>query len=161
MKRNFRSLVYTPRNFRILSLVLLVIVLVVELVEVNLLVGTIPPEIQLDNARLVLQSLVAFDGVILGFAGIVFATLLGRESGFAGLSYILVSMIATVAFFVFSVANTFYAMITLTPEGLSAASFIAPFGMALYGLTVFFFTIYFHVARVHLVGKQESWEERS
>jgi hypothetical protein len=153
LKLNVRAFFLRPKYFRIFSLFFLVVVLLLEGYGVNQLTGTLPPTIGTDNARLILQSLIAFDGVLLGFGAIVFATLIGRESTFERLSYILLSMITTVFLFLLSVANAFFGLVSISSAGLSTELFIQPFGLMIFGASVFFFTIYVHIVRVYLVGQ--------
>ncbi len=94
-----------------------------------------------------LQSLIAFDGVLLGFAAIVFNSLMNRESTFERISYLFSSMFATVILFLLSVTAAFFALASVSSTGLAAGSFVQPLGFMVYGTSVLFFTIYIHVAR--------------
>jgi hypothetical protein len=143
----------SPRRFRIFSFFVLLVILAFELYGINQLASTLPSTIDIDNSRIILQSLVAFNGVLLGFAAIVFATLISRETVFRRISYIILSMAATVATFLLSVLETFFALATML-DGLTPANFTRPLGLTIVGTTIFFYTIYIYMVRTYLMSNQ-------
>ena len=118
-----------------------------EVLGVNLIELTLPSELDPLNARAMLQSLIAFDGVFFGFSAIVFSSLVSRESSFQRISYIFSAMFATVILFVLSVVFTFYGLASVSSSGLPAEMFARPLGFMIYGISVFFFMIYVHVIK--------------
>ena len=99
------------------------------------------------NARAMLQSLIEFDRVFLGFSAIVFSSLVSRESSFQRISYIFSAMFATVILFVLSVVFTFYGLASVSSSGTSSDLFARPLDFMIYGISVFFFMIYVHVVK--------------
>jgi uncharacterized integral membrane protein len=136
-----------PKRLTLVSLLFLLIVVGLEVVGVQLVIQSLPPDIETLNARAMLTSLISFDGVFFGFSAIVFSSLVGRESTYERISYIFTAMIATVILFVLSVVFAFLGLASVEARGLSAGSFAQPLGFTVYGTTVFFFMIYIHVLR--------------
>jgi hypothetical protein len=155
LKLSFRPIVANPRRFRIFSLLILVLILGLESIAVDQLSTTLPAPVSVENSRVILQSLIAFDGVLVGFGAIVFASLLGRATAFQEISYVMLSMIATVALYMISVMNALYGL-ALSTNGLSANVITGPWGLTIYATTVLFFTVYIHMARTYIVGKVSS-----
>lgn len=123
-------------------------ILVIEVVVVNEVGTRLPSQIDPKNSIPMLQSLIAFDGVLLGFAAVVFNSLMNRESTFERVAYLFSSMFATVILFLLSVTASFFALASNSPSsGLDSLSFVEPLGFMVYGTSVLFFTIYIHVAR--------------
>ena len=136
-----------PKRFGTISSFFLLVILGLEVLGVNLMEQTLPSEIDPINARAMLQSLIAFDGVFFGFSAIVFSSLVSRESSFQRISYIFTAMFATVILFVLSVVSTFYGLASVSSSGLPADVFARPLGFMIYGISVFFFMIYVHVVK--------------
>jgi uncharacterized integral membrane protein len=136
-----------PKRLTLVSLLFLLIVVAIEVVGVQLIIQSLPPDIETLNARAMLTSLISFDGVFFGFSAIVFSSLVGRESTYERISYIFTAMIATVILFVLSVVFAFLGLASVAANGLSAGAFAQPLGFTVYGTTVFFFMIYIHVLR--------------
>ena len=127
---------------------MLVIILVIEFAVITEVGTRLPAVIDSNDSVQMLQSLIAFDGVLLGFAAVVFNTLMGRESTFERMSYLLASMFSTVILFLLSVMAAFFAFASISSSvGLAAGSIILPLGFMIYGTSVLFFTLYIHVAR--------------
>lgn len=143
----------SPRRFRIFSLLILILVIAVEIYGVGQLASTLPSTIDIDNSRIILQSLVAFDGVLLGFAAIVFATIVARETLFERISYIIIAMIATVGTYLLSVISTFYALATMSVDGLTRTMFARPIEETIIATTVFFYAIYVYMVRAYIPAK--------
>jgi hypothetical protein len=139
--------VSNPRRFTVVSFIALLIVLALEVAGVSEITQTLPREIDPINARAMLQSLIAFDGVFFGFSSIVFSSLVAREGSFERISYLFTAMIATAVLFVMSVVLAFYGLAAVVDSGLAAGTFAQPLGFMVYGTTVFFFMIYVHVVR--------------
>ena len=118
-----------------------------EVLGVKVIEQTLPSEVDPLNARAMLQSLIAFDGVFFGFPAIVFSSLVSRESSFQRISYIFTAMFATVILFVLSVVFTFYGLASVSSSCLPSDVFARPLGFMIYGISVFFFMIYVHVVK--------------
>ena len=143
-----RAYLSNPKNLTTVSVLVLVIILVVEVAAVNQVGTRLPTVIDSDDSVQMLQSLIAFDGVLLGFAAVVFNTLMGRESTFERMSYLLGSMFSTVILFLLSVVAAFFAIASISSTaGLASGSIVLPLGFMIYGTSVLFFTLYIHVAR--------------
>lgn len=136
-----------PKYFTKIALLVLLVILLVEIFGVYQIARTLPPEIDFANARLMLQSLISFDGVFFGFSAIVFSGLVGRETSFGRISFIFTGMIATAVLFLLSVVFAFFGLASVASAGLAPDLFAQPLGFTIYGTTVFFFMIYIHVAR--------------
>ncbi len=143
----------SPRRFRIFSVLILILIIAVEIYGVGQLASTLPSTIDIDNSRIILQSIVAFDGVLLGFAAIVFATIIARETVFEIISYIIIAMTATVGTYLLSVISTFYALATMSVDGLTPTMFARPIEETIIATTVFFYTIYVYMARTYILAK--------
>ena len=143
-----RAYLSNPKNLTPVSVLVLVVILAVEVAVVNEVGTRLPAEIGPTSSVQMLQSLIAFDGVLLGFAAVVFNSLMGRESTFEKMSYLLGSMFSTVILFLLSVMAAFFAIASISSSvGLAAGSIILPLGFMIYGTSVLFFTLYIHVAR--------------
>jgi hypothetical protein len=143
-----RAYLSNPKNLTNVSVLVLVIILAIEVVVVNEVGTRLPAIIDSEDSVQMLQSLIAFDGVLLGFAAVVFNTLMGRESTFERMSYLLGAMFSTVILFLLSVVAAFFAIASISSSaGLAAGSIILPLGFMIYGTSVLFFTLYIHVAR--------------
>lgn len=143
-----RAYLSNPKNLTPVSVLVLVGILAIEVLAVNEVGTKLPAQIDPKNSIPMLQSLIAFDGVLLGFAAVVFNSLMTRESTFERISYLFSSMFATVILFLLSVTAAFFALASISSStGLGAGSFILPLGFMIYGTSVLFFTIYIHVAR--------------
>jgi hypothetical protein len=117
-------------------------------VTIELVGTTLPSSIDPKDSVPMLQSLVAFDGVLLGFAAVVFNSLMSREGSFERISYLFTSMFATVILFLLSVIAAFFSLAwNSSSTGLDSGSFIQPLGFMVYGTSVLFFSIYIHVVR--------------
>ena len=136
-----------PKRFSSVSFGFLLVVLGLEVLGVNAMASALPPELDPNNARPMLQSLIQFDGVFFGFSAIVFSSLVSRESSFQRISYIFSAMFATVILFVLSAVFTLYGLASVTSSGLPADAFARPLGFMIYGVSVFFFMIYVHVVK--------------
>lgn len=143
-----RAYLSNPKNLTVVSVLVLLVILAVEVVAVITVGGSLPATIDPKNSVPMLQSLVAFDGVLLGFAAVVFNSLMNRESSFERISYLFTSMFATVILFLLSVTSAFFSLAwNSSSAGLSSGSFVQPLGFMIYGTSVLFFTIYIHVVR--------------
>ncbi len=143
-----RAYLSNPKNLTVVSVFVLAVILAAEAGAVNLVGTRLPGQIATNLSIPMLQSLIAFDGVLLGFAAVVFNSLMNRESIFERISYLFGSMFVTVILFLLSVTSAFFALASITSStGLAAGSFILPLGFMVYGTSVLFFTIYIHVAR--------------
>ena len=145
---DLRAYLSNPKNLTVVSVLVLLAILAVEVVAVITVGGSLPATIDPKNSVPMLQSLVAFDGVLLGFAAVVFNSLMNRESSFERISYLFTSMFATVILFLLSVTSAFFSLASNSSSaGLSSGSFVQPLGFMIYGTSVLFFTIYIHVVR--------------
>jgi hypothetical protein len=147
MTIGLKAYISNPKNLTVISVLVLIIILAAE-VGIITLVGTrLPARIATNLSIPMVQSLIAFDGVLLGFAAVVFNSLMNRESTFERISYLFTSMFVTVILFLLSVTSAFFALAAITTSGLEAGAFVLPLGFMVYGTSVLFFTIYIHVAR--------------
>ena len=143
-----RAYLSNPKNLTALSVLVLIAILAAEVATISEVGTRLPEAIDPKNAIPMLQSLVAFDGVLLGFAAVVFNSLMNRETTFERISYLFTSMFATVILFLLSVTAAFFALASNSQTaGLPSGSFVFPLGFMVYGTSVLFFTIYIHVAR--------------
>jgi hypothetical protein len=137
-----------PRYFTKIAILILVVILAVEVIGVNLFLPVaLPSEINAADARPMLQSLITFDGTLLGFSAIVYSAMVGRESSFERISVLFTSMIATLILFLLSVVTAFLPFALVQSAGLTGVEFSRTLGFMIYGVSVFFFMIYVHVAR--------------
>ena len=142
-----RTYLSNPKNFTVLSILVLVAVLALEAVVVNEVAKLLPSTIDGSDSRPMLQSLIAFDGVLLGFAAVVFNSLMNREATFQRISYLFGAMFSTVILFLISVTTAFFGLASVSSSGSPTSSFVVPLGFMIYGTSVLFFTMYVHVAR--------------
>ncbi len=136
-----------PKRFTPISLVFLLIMLALEVLGIQIIAQALPSQVDALDARAMLQSLIAFDGVFFGFSAIVFSSLVSRESSFQRISYIFSAMFATVVLFVLSVVFAFSALASVSSGGMPAGAFANPLGFSVYGISVFFFMVWVHVMK--------------
>ena len=117
--------------------------------------STLPSVIPGESARALQQSLIAFNGVLLGFGAIVFGRLLDRAQRFRDLSYTLVFMTATIALYIVAVMNSLYAL-AISASGLVPEEITGPLGFTMFATTVLFFTLYIQMVSPFLTTKPET-----
>ncbi len=86
MTAGLRAYLSNPKNLTAVSVFVLVVILAIEVGAVNLVGTRLPAQIASSLSIPMLQSLIAFDGVLLGFAAVVFNSLMNRESTFERIS---------------------------------------------------------------------------
>jgi hypothetical protein len=140
--RSFRS-----GRSRAIFLGVLALIVGLEVLAVQVLAGTLPQNVRPDDAKLVLQSIISVDGVLLGFCGIVFSTFLSREKRQGRMFNLLTSIIATVTLYLLSVLNAFYGILAVGGGNINGELLISPLGFTIYATSVFFYGIIVHIAR--------------
>lgn len=134
-------------------MIILILIIAIETYGIGQLGSTLPSTIDIDNSRIILQSLIAFNGILLGFAAIVFATIIGRETVSGRNSYIIIAMAASVGTYLLSVLSTFYALATMSVDGLTPTMFTRPIEETIIATTVFFYAVYVYMVWAAIPAK--------
>jgi hypothetical protein len=145
-----KSILKSNSTFTAFILILLFVVIVIEFFLIEALQKGVAPQISETNATLMLQSLLAFNAALISFSAIVYSSFLVRDLNIRFLLNLIFWMAATVALFLVSVINTFYAFSHVTSAGLDSSFFVFPLEVTIFAITVFFFSLGSHIVRVRL-----------